>query len=165
MARTHHDAPVVRFYQLANMPLQAALLTILSKAWQRGMRICLLAGDAQQAQYLDEMLWSMPPPQQFLAHGLWSGAEAARQPILISLEAEDLNQATLLIMAAPRIVENPARFDMVIDFVAGSDAQAVRASRERYRHYRQLGCRMEYWLQGEYGEWQRQDTGVKEELK
>jgi DNA polymerase-3 subunit chi len=165
MARSHQEAPVVRFYQLAAMPLEMALLSLLGKSWQQGIRSCVWVRDTQQAQRLDEQLWSMPPPQQFIPHGLWSGAEAARQPILLAVEPLDVNRATLLVVLTAQVVEKPEQFDMVIDFVAGAEAAGLRASRQRYRHYRTLGCRLEYWLQGEQGGWQKQETSVKEDPK
>ncbi|MBF0182936.1 MAG: DNA polymerase III subunit chi [Magnetococcales bacterium] len=162
MARSQQQAPVVRFYQLAAMPLEVALVSLVGKAWQRGVRSSLLVRDEAQARWLDELLWSMPPPQQFLPHGLWNGPEVARQPILIGLHGEDSNQATLLVVVAGQRVEDPQRFDMVIDFVSGSDPESLRASRQRYRHYRDAGCQMEYWIQEAHSGWQRQEKAVKE---
>ncbi|MEO5339113.1 MAG: DNA polymerase III subunit chi [Magnetococcus sp. MYC-9] len=155
MARTHQEPCTVRFYQLARLPLEKALVGIADKAWQRGLRLCLLAGDAQQAQRLDDLLW-IYANQQFLPHGLWNGPDPELQPLLISLEPDERNQATLLLLAAPRLVAEPRRFDLIIDFVPGQEPVAVAASRERYRHYRALGCRMEYWTQTPQGGWQRQ---------
>ncbi|MEO5362960.1 MAG: DNA polymerase III subunit chi [Magnetococcus sp. DMHC-8] len=155
MARTHPQPPTVRFYQLASMSLEAALVGILGKAWERGLRVCLVARDARQAQRLDDLLW-INPPQQFLPHGLWNGADPALQPLLIALEPDERNEATVLVLAAPHLVAAPLAFDLIVDFVAGADAGTLAASRDRYRHYRDLGCQMEYWTQTPLGGWQRQ---------
>ena len=158
MARTHAEPPTVRFYQLATMPLETALLGILGKAWDRGLRVCLLTKDAHQAQRLDDLLW-VNPPHHFLPHGLWNGPDPALQPVLISLEPDARNGATLLVLATPLLVPDPMAFDLIVDFVRGGDPVVVTASRDRYRHYRALGCQMEYWIQTPQGGWKRQGEG------
>ena len=155
MARTHEAATTVRFYQLANMSLETALVGIVGKAWEREMVVNLLARDVQQAQRLDDLFW-IHPPHHFLPHGLWSGPDPELQPVLISLEPDDCNGATLLVLAAPHLLAEPMRFDMIIDFLHGQDAEGLAAGRNRYRHYRDLGCQMEYWTQAPQGGWKKQ---------
>lgn len=157
MARTHQGSPTVRFYQLASLSLEAALVGIVGKAWDRGLRLCLLAKDGEQAQRLDHLLWTTPL-HPFLPHGLWNSSDPALHPILISLEPDERNQATLLLLATPAIVADPISFDLLIDFVPGRDPAILAASRTRYRHYRTLGCTMEYWTQNPNGGWEKQAT-------
>ncbi|MBF0161782.1 MAG: DNA polymerase III subunit chi [Magnetococcales bacterium] len=151
MARSHSEPATVRFYQLAAMPLETALLGIVGKAWERGIRINLLAGDGAQAQRLDDLFWIQPP---FLPHGLWNGPDPEQQPLLISLEPDLRNQATLLVLATPRLLPESGGVAMIIDFLPGHDPAALARGRDRYRHYRSLGCRMEYWQQNPRGGWQ-----------
>ena len=153
MARSHSDPATVRFYQLAATPLETALMGIVGKAWARGVFVNLLAKDGAQAQHLDDLFWIH---QHFLPHGLWNGPDPELQPLLISLEPDQRNQATLLILATPRLLPDPMAFDMILDFLPGYDPTALAAGRDRYRHYRTLGCRMEYWLQNPQGGWQTQ---------
>ncbi|MBF0462409.1 MAG: DNA polymerase III subunit chi [Magnetococcales bacterium] len=158
MARTHPEPPTVRFYQLAAMPLETALVGLLGKAWERGMRINLVVKDGQQAQRLDDFLW-IHPPNQFLPHGLWSGPDPELQPVLISLEPDARNGATVLMVATPLLIADPTAFDLVIDFLPSQHPDALAAGRNRYRHYRALGCQMEYWIQTPQGGWKRQGEG------
>ncbi|MBF0126356.1 MAG: DNA polymerase III subunit chi [Magnetococcales bacterium] len=145
--------PVVRFYQLAASSSEVALLGILVKILERGSRACLLAQDALQVQRLDELLWRQPA-DRFLAHGPWNGPDPDRQPLLLSLEPDDRNGATILVLVSPRLVADPARFDLVVDFVG---KQEVALARDRYRRYQQQGCAMEYWAHSPEGRWTRQD--------
>lgn len=154
MARTHQGPTTVRFYQLASMPMETALVGIVGKAWERGMAVNLLARDAPQAQRLDDLFW-IHSPNQFLPHGLWSGPDPELQPVLISLEPDERNGATLLVLAAPHLLQDPLRFDMIIDFLQGQDPEGLAAGRHRYRHYRRLGCQMEYWTQAPQGGWKK----------
>lgn len=157
MTTAHQKLPMVRFYQLAAMPLEKALVGILDKALDRKMATCLLANDPNHARWLDDRLWSSPYAG-FLPHGLWSGPDPDRHPILISLEPDQRNGASLIVMTTPKLVEEPERFEMVIDFVQERSEQDKIASRHRYRHYQNLGCVMEYWIQTPRGGWQKKTT-------
>lgn len=155
MARSRAgDPPVVRFYQLGATPREQALARILAKAWERHLRCCVVASDPAHAGYLDDFLWSHPAAGIFLPHGLENTPQARLQPVLIATAPVEVNGATVAVMACERLLENPERFDMVVEFVESARPDALRTSRERYRRYRELGCTMEYWEQGEGG-WSR----------
>ncbi len=154
MARTHDDPPLVRFYQLAASPFESVLVRIVNKAWERGLRVCLRAADAGHAHYLNELLWRQPI-DGFLPHGLWNGSEIEKQPVLIAPVVDDRNGASVIVLAVAERVPEPERFDMVVDFVPGADPNALAASRDRYRHYRDRGCTMEYWIQTPEGGWHK----------
>lgn len=162
MARTHQEPPKVRFYQLAAMPLERALVGIVGKAWDRGLSVCLLANDAHHAQWLDELLWRFPH-DGFLPHGQWKNPDPERQPILISLEPDARNGATVIVLASPKLLADPKQFDLVIDFVYNQNLASQNESRRRYSHYRKMGCQMEYWTQTPQGGWQKKrDVSPKE---
>ncbi|MEO5376290.1 MAG: DNA polymerase III subunit chi [Magnetococcus sp. DMHC-6] len=154
MARTQEGSVTARFYQLGLSTLEYTLPRLLAKIWEAGRKSCLVASSQQQALWLDELLWR-EPKEGFLPHGRCDRPNPELQPVLICLQAEDINGASVVLDLGDRVLENPARFDMVIDFVVGSDPQSVAASRLRYRAYRQLQCQMEYWVQGEGGKWEK----------
>lgn len=153
---SHQEPPKVRFYQLSSTSLEKALVDIVNKAWKKGTKLCLMAHDPNHAQWLDDLLWRQPN-DVFLPHGLWNGLDPERQPILISPEPDQRNGATLILLATPKLLRNPEKFDLVIDFVNGKSPNDLAASRQRYRHYRDLGCTMEYWAQSLQG-WQKKQT-------
>ncbi|MBF0446602.1 MAG: DNA polymerase III subunit chi [Magnetococcales bacterium] len=147
MSQTDPSQPTtVRFYQLGLSTLEMAVTAILSKAWDRGIKSLLLTPGEDAVRYWDAQLWRAPQ-EGFLPHGPASGNDPERQPILISSELTDQNGASLIILTAPRLVTTPEQFDMVVDFVDGQNPEARLASRSRYAHYRDLGCRLEYWAQ------------------
>lgn len=154
MARTGTGPPLVRFYQLAASPFETVLVRIANKAWERGLRVCLRAADASHAHHLNDLLWRQPA-DGFLPHGLWNGGHVERQPLLIAPGVDDRNGASVIILGVAEPLAQPDRFDMVVDFVPGGDPLARAASRDRYRHYRQLGCTLEYWIQAPEGGWSR----------
>lgn len=157
MARKEPDTPTVaRFYQLGATPLEQAMARILAKAWEKGLRICLIAADPAQAQRLDDFLWIHPSAGGFLPHGLAHAPRARHHPVLIATSPEEENGATVAVVLGDRPLERPQQYDMVVAFVDGAEENALRRSREHYRHYRAQGCSMEYWIQGDTG-WTRKE--------
>lgn len=154
MTRLQEGVTTVRFYQVAGSSLETALIGLLHKIAQQGLKACVLALDVNHVKRLDELLWHQPK-DKFLAHGPWNGVQPHRQPILLALEPDDQNLASVLLVAAPGKVVEPTRFDMVVDFVTSQEP--VTLTRDRYRHYQEQGCKMEYWLQTPDGRWQRKE--------
>lgn len=142
----------VRFYQLAEMPLPKAMAGIAAKAVERGMKACVWAGN--RVKQWDDLLWTTPA-ESFLPHGPENGPDPENQPVLVCSEPSDVNGATVLLCVPALMLEEPDRFDLVIDFVHGADPHAVQESRARYRHYRDAGCAMEYWTQRPAGGWEK----------
>lgn len=154
MARSREGPATARFYQLAGMVREQAIARIAAKACEQGLRVWLAVGDERQAAYLDDFLWRFPE-EGFLAHGVAGRGDEARQPLLIAPAPSDANGATVALMAGGAMLEAPERFDLVVEFVAGHDPVAVAESRNRYRHYRERGCVMEYQVQGPSGRWEK----------
>ncbi|MBF0285747.1 MAG: DNA polymerase III subunit chi [Magnetococcales bacterium] len=152
MARTGEGAATVRFYQVSET-LESALLKVVHKAHERGLRQCVVAAGVQHARRLDDLLWTLPVAG-FLPHRLWNASEPERQPLLIALEPDDRNAATVLVSAHGEPFREAARFDLVIDFVDAREPDGLTRGRDRFRFYRDQGHRMEYWEQGAEG-WQK----------
>ncbi len=154
MARTDPDKPTtVRFYQLGVSNLEAAIASIIAKAWAKGVKSTLLTPGPDQSRFWDGLLWQSPPGE-FIPHGPADGADPKLQPILIATDEDDRNGASLIVLTTPRLVKEPQRFDLVIDFVDGTSQEALNASRSRYKHYMDMGLAMEYWIQDQTtGKW------------
>ncbi|MBF0444403.1 MAG: DNA polymerase III subunit chi [Magnetococcales bacterium] len=153
MARTDKNTPTtVRFYQLGISTLESAITTILNKAWGQGIRSTLLTPGPDPSRYWDNQLW-YSPADSFLPHGTDTSPDPELQPLLIASQPTDKNGATLIVLSTPHLIPNPMQFDMVVDFVDGSNPDALTASRTRYKQYMELGCNMEYWIQGQDNKW------------
>lgn len=146
MARTTDTSPVVRFYQLAATSMAEAVARLANKAYDRGLKSCLLVRDAAHAREMDDYLWLFPA-DSFLPHGVSSGKNPAGQPLLIATAPDDRNGATVILITAETVV-SPEQFDMIIDFVVTAN---LNASRIRFSHYQKAGCQMEYWEQTDQG--------------
>ena len=115
----------------------------------------MLAGDPERRSAISERLWAWRP-ESFLAHGLSEAADAARQPILLSADGENLNGARALVLvdgADPPPLDGYVR---CLDLFDGREAAAVQAARGRWRSAKAQGAAVSYWRQAERGGWEKQ---------
>jgi DNA polymerase-3 subunit chi len=88
----------VDFYQLSRDPAEAALPLIARATLAAGERLLVVSADEAQLSRIGELLWTRLP-DTFLANGRAGGPHDARQPILLSAEAEPVNGAKFLALA------------------------------------------------------------------
>jgi DNA polymerase-3 subunit chi len=88
----------VDFYQLTRDPAELVLPLIARNTLGAGERLLVVSEDEGQIARISDALWTRLP-ETFLAHGRAGGDHDARQPILLSNQAEAANGATYLALA------------------------------------------------------------------
>jgi DNA polymerase-3 subunit chi len=144
----------VQFYQLLTTPLDRALPKLVEKAMSGGFRILLTAGSPEQAEYLNQLLWTYDPAG-FLPHGAAGEGNEERQPVLISIEEAALNSAKLLLVTDGRMPQAPEQYERVADIFDGRDPVALDAARRRWSSYKEKGFSMTYLKQTDNGGWDK----------
>lgn len=149
------DAPCeVWFYHLERSGADEVLSELLDKTLSRGWRALVVSPDAARLPVISERLWGWRP-ESFLAHGRADEAEAARQPILLSDEALNLNAAQALVLMDGADLPPLAGYVRCLDLFDGRDEDAVEAARGRWKAARAQGAQVSYWRQGDRG-WEKQ---------
>jgi DNA polymerase III subunit chi len=146
----------IGFYHLRSTSLERALPRLLERALADGHRVVVMAGSAERVQQLDDLLWSYSD-ESFLPHGAAKHGHAERQPIWLTVNDENPNGASMLVLvdgAHSTLVERYAR---CCDMFDGNDEAAVTAARERWRAAKAAGHRLVYWEQVE-GRWEKRST-------
>src|SRR5215469_2468954 len=105
------------FYHLQNRSLERVLPALLEKSLERGWRVVVQAASEERIEALDAQLWTFRD-DSFLPHGTWREADAGQQPILLTLEADNRNAATVrfLVDGAPVPVDADAYQRIVLIF-------------------------------------------------
>ena len=88
----------VDFYQLSRDPAPEAAAMLARKTRQAGQRLLVVSSDPEQLAAISEALWHSAP-EAFLANGMAGGPHDARQPILLSGEVLNANDAAFLLFA------------------------------------------------------------------
>jgi DNA polymerase-3 subunit chi len=145
----------ILFYHLQNRPLEQVLPTLLEKSLERGWRVVVQGASDERIEALDAHLWTYRE-DSFLPHGTFRDSEAAAQPILLTVNDDNPNGATVRFLidgvAMPKDASSYQRLVLMFD---GEDADAVAAARERWREVKAAGFDATYWQPDENGSWQR----------
>src|SRR5262245_48979607 len=100
----------VLFYHLERRSLDDVLPGLIERTLERGWRALIRAESAERADAIDALLWTYND-QTFLPHALAGDGDAARQPVLITVEAQNANKADVMFLvggAAPPAWDGPA---------------------------------------------------------
>ena len=143
----------ILFYHLQNQPIERVLPALLEKSLERGWRVIVQASTEERVEALDAHLWTYRD-DSFLPHGTWRGAESAEQPVLLTLNDDNPNQASVrfLIDNAP-VPDNASDYQRIVLIFDGEDADAVAAARERWNDAKAKGLDATYWQPDEQGRW------------
>ena len=145
----------ILFYHLQRQPLDKVLQALLEKSIERGWRVIVQASSEERIDALDAHLWSWRD-DAFLPHGTWREADAAEQPILLTVNDDNPNGAAVrfLIDGAP-VPADASGYARIVLLFDGEDADAVDAARARWSDAKAQGFEATYWQPDENGRWQR----------
>ncbi len=146
----------IGFYHLTRSPLERALPKLLEKAHASGARVVVMAGSVERVNALDQVLWTYDPAS-FLPHGSARNGEAEAQPIWLTVDDENPNEASILILTDGASSERVAEYDRCLEMFDGNDEATVAAARQRWRDHDASGHALTYWQQTERGGWEKKE--------
>ena len=147
--------PEVFFYHLQRQPLEAVLPMLLEKSLGRGWRAVVQLATEERLAALDDHLWTFSD-ESFLAHGTDREANAADQPVLLTLGPDNPNGAQIRFLCEG--VDLPAEigaYERMMILFDGTDPQALALARDQWRAVKAAGHDATYWQQDERGRWER----------
>lgn len=145
----------VWFYHLERSTLDQVLPELLEKTLARGWRALVRTNEPGRVDHLDGWLWSYKD-DSFLPHGHEGEPTAARQPILITRGADNLNGAQALFLLDGAEAGDITAFERCIVLFDGRDESALSEARRRWTQFKAGGAPVSYWRQGETRGWEKQ---------
>ncbi len=143
----------IAFYHLQKSGLDQALPKLLSKTLESGERAVVLAGSQERVDALNNMLWSVDP-SGWLPHGSAKEGDADRQPIWLTTEEENPNDASFLFLTDGVSAGDYSDYERCFDLFDGNDYGSVKAARDRWKALKEAGHALTYWQQNEQGRWE-----------
>jgi DNA polymerase-3 subunit chi len=141
------------FYHLQGQKLEGVLMPLLEKSIERGWRVIVHGSSEERIEALDAHLWTYRD-DGFLPHGTWREGEAAAQPVLLTVNDGNPNQASVRFLidgaAVPGDAESYQRIVLLFD---GEDEEAVASARARWNEAKAKGFDATYWQPDEQGRW------------
>ena len=144
----------IGFYHLTKTPLPDALLGLLEKILASGKRVIIRTGSEERVEFLNNALWTRDAAS-FLPHGTDKEGKGARQPVWLTTDALNPNDAEVLILTDGADGASYEDYERCIEIFDGNDNQAVVAARGRWKDYHDSGLSLTYWQQIESGRWEK----------
>jgi DNA polymerase-3 subunit chi len=114
------------------------------------------ASSEERIEALDALLWTWRD-DSFLPHGTWRDSEAARQPIVLTMNESNPNGAVVRFLvegaAMPADASSYQRLVLLFD---GEDPDAVESARARWSEAKSADFDVTYWQADDRGNWRCQ---------
>jgi DNA polymerase-3 subunit chi len=143
------------FYHLERTDLEKALPPLLEKCLQRGWRALVRGGSEDRLDALDAVLWTYRD-ESFLPHARDGGANAARQPVLLTTNGGNPNGAQALFLLDGAEPGDLAGFERACLMFDGRDEAALVSARSRWKQAKEAGLPASYWRESASGKWEKQ---------
>jgi len=146
----------ILFYHLKGQTPEQVLPPLLAKSLERGWRVVVQASSDERVEALDAHLWTWRE-DAFLPHGTWRDAEASEHPIVLTVNDDNPNGATVrFLVDGAKIAGDGAGYERIVLLFDGEDPDAVDAARARWIEAKAAGAEATYWQADEQGHWRRQ---------
>jgi DNA polymerase-3 subunit chi len=115
---------------------------------------------SERSDALDNHLWNYDD-QSFLAHAQSGDGEAARQPVLITVEDENPNDAKILFCVGGTEPSDWRTADLlslarVVLLFDGRDAAMLERARVAWKNAKEAGHDVTYWKESASGKFEKQ---------
>ena len=149
------DGCEVWFYHLERTDLDQALPELLDKTLAKGWRALVRTASAERIEHLDGWLWSYRD-DSFLPHGAEHEPQAARQPILLTIGADNANGAQALFLIDGAEAGDLDGYERCLVLFDGKDEDQLALARRQWAALKAGGAALSYWKQGARGGWEKQ---------
>lgn len=145
----------VLFYHLQDMKLENVLPPLLEKSLERGWRAVVQSTSEERADALDAHLWTYRD-DSFLPHATWRAGDATDQPIVLTVEPGNPNNAKIrFLVDNAALPEDSSSYERLVLVFNGDDGDALTAARSAWTECKSRGFEVTYWQADERGRWQR----------
>lgn len=145
----------IHFHHLERRRVDQALPALLERAYGEGRRIVVRASSREMVAALNDRLWTYDDAS-FLPHGAVGDGDPTSQPIFLTLNVDNPNAATTLVLLAG--AETDPRdevFEHVVRLFDGRDEEAIAEARREWKRLKDEGLSISYWREGDDGGWER----------
>lgn len=146
----------VAFYHMQRSPLERVLPRLLERTLDAGKRALVVTGSRARVEFLNGYLWTYDQ-NSWLPHGCREDGHEDHQPIWLSDESVNANNAEFLFLTDGCSHPDVRAFERCFELFDGDDDEAVRAARTRWKAYLEAGHTLAYWQQTERGVWEQKN--------
>jgi DNA polymerase-3 subunit chi len=143
----------ILFYHLQGQKLDGVLPGLLEKSLERGWKVIVQGASEERIDALDAHLWTYRD-DGFLPHGTWREADAAAQPVLLTVNDGNPNAASVrFLIDGAGVPADAEAYQRIVLLFNGEDEDAVAAARSTWSEAKAKGFGATYWQPDEQGRW------------
>jgi DNA polymerase-3 subunit chi len=146
------------FYHLERRTLDDVLPGLIERTLERGWRALIKTESADRASSIDSLLWTYND-QTFLPHAQVGDGDVKRQPVLITTEDGNANDANVLFLvggAEPLPWDAPTALSRIVLMFDGRDEIALTRARAAWKDAKAAGHDATYWKEMPSGKFEKQ---------
>ena len=144
----------VLFYHLTESKLEDALPPLIDKSVERGWQVAIQAREAARRDALDVHLWTYRE-DSFLPHGTDDGEMPDKQPVLLTVSSDNVNNATVRFFVDGAQASGIENYQRVVFMFDGYDQEQLEAARAQWKKLKGEGHNLTYWQQTQDGRWEK----------
>ena len=146
----------IDFYHLQKQTLEQVLPKLVEKAYATGNKIKIKIGNETRVEFINSLLWTYSD-ESFSPHGSKKDGFAKDQPVWLSSEDDNPNQAEMLFLV------DGAKFDLqevdnyirIFNIFDGNDKESLEYSRHLWKELSDLDIEKNYFQQDDTGRWNK----------
>ena len=124
---------------------------MLEKTLEKNWRAIIEVSSEEKAKQLSELLWSYDE-ESFLPHGICGSENDSEQPILISLNHDNANEANVRFFVDNCTPKAKGDYQRLVYMFDGHDSEAVSKARLMWKEL-SANNNLTYWQQDNAGRW------------
>ncbi|NTI48043.1 DNA polymerase III subunit chi [Agrobacterium rhizogenes] len=144
----------VLFYHLTESKLEDALPPLIDKSVERGWQVAIQTREQARRDALDTHLWTYRE-DSFLPHGTDESEMADRQPVLLTVSADNLNNASVRFFIDGAEASDIDTYQRVVFIFDGYDQEQLEGARAQWKKLKGEGHNLTYWQQTQEGRWEK----------
>ena len=146
----------IDFYHLQKQTLDQVLPKLVEKAYSTNKRVKIKIGNDARVEFINSLLWTYDD-ESFLPHGSKKDGFAKEQPIWLSAENDNPNQAEMLFLVdgADFDLSQVDQFERIFNIFDGNDENALQQARNFWKEVSASGIEKNYFQQDETGRWNK----------
>lgn len=146
----------IDFYHLQKQTLDQVLPKLVEKAYETGSKIKIKVGNEARVEFINALLWTYND-ESFIPHGSKKDGFAKEQPIWLSSEDDNPNQAEMLFLVdgASFDLAQAEQFSRIFNIFDGNDDTALQQARALWKDISATDIEKNYFQQDDTGRWNK----------
>lgn len=144
----------ILFYHLTESTLEDALPALLERTLDRGWKAVVEVGTEARLASLNGHLWTYKD-ESFLPHGTAADAFPEEQPVYLSCDSANPNQANVRFHVDGSLPSSTADYTRIVMMFDGHNNLEVTDARAAWKRFKGEGHELTYWQQNQDRRWEK----------